>query len=40
MLTFSAHRRQLARLMLRDTGTMLDNGDPIDWLRRRSGGIG
>lgn len=38
VLTFSAHRRQLTRLMLRQTGASLDNGDPIDWLRRRSGG--
>lgn len=39
VLTFSAHRRQLARLMLRDAGAPLDNGDPLDWMRRRSGGL-
>jgi AraC-like DNA-binding protein len=39
VLTFSAHRRQLVRLMLRQTGATLDDGDPIDWLRRRSGGL-
>jgi AraC-like DNA-binding protein/uncharacterized damage-inducible protein DinB len=38
VLTFSAHRRQLARLMLRDAGVAVDQGDPIDWLRRRTGG--
>ena len=39
VLTYSAHRRQLARLMLRDAGLTLDEGDPITWLHRRSGGI-
>lgn len=39
VLTFSAHRRQLARLMLRETNVPVDNGDPIEWLQRRSGGI-
>ncbi len=38
VLTYSAHRRQLARLMLRDAGVAVDEGDPIDWLRRRTGG--
>lgn len=38
VLTFSAHRRQLARLMLRETGAIPDESDPINWLRRRSGG--
>ncbi len=37
VFTFAAHRRQLLRLMLREAGTHCDNGDPIDWLRRRSG---
>lgn len=37
VLTFSAHRRQLARMMLRETGASIDSGDPIEWLRRRSG---
>ena len=39
VLTFSAHRRQLVRWMLRDAGVSLDAGDPIDWLRRHSGGM-
>lgn len=38
VLTFSAHRRQLARMMLRETGVEMDSGDPIDWLHRRSTG--
>lgn len=38
VLTYSAHRRQLLRLMLRAPGRTLDEGDPITWLRRRSGG--
>lgn len=38
VLTYSAHRRQLLRLMLRDAGRTLDEGDPITWLQRRSGG--
>ncbi|MGC0143254.1 helix-turn-helix domain-containing protein [Pseudactinotalea sp. Z1732] len=38
VLTFSAHRRQLVRMMLRETGASTDGGDPIDWLHRRSGG--
>jgi AraC family transcriptional regulator len=37
VLTFSAHRRQLVRHMLRsaglDEGAGLDRGDPIEWLR-------
>lgn len=33
VLTFAAHRRQLARLMLRDAGQQVDSGDPIIWLR-------
>ncbi|HLR96510.1 MAG TPA: helix-turn-helix domain-containing protein [Jiangellaceae bacterium] len=37
VLTFSAHRRQLVRMMLRETDANLDSGDPIDWLHRRSG---
>ncbi|HSK33447.1 MAG TPA: helix-turn-helix domain-containing protein [Propionicimonas sp.] len=39
VLTFSAHRRQLARLMLRQAGATPDSGDPIDWLQRRTGGL-
>ena len=38
VLTYSAHRRQLLRLMLRQAGVEVDTGDPIDWLRRRRGG--
>jgi AraC family transcriptional regulator len=38
VLTFSAHRRQLARLMLRAAGQDPGEGDPITWLRRRTGG--
>jgi hypothetical protein len=33
VLTYAAHRRQLARLMLRAQGITVDHGDPIDWLR-------
>ncbi|MCW2797869.1 helix-turn-helix domain-containing protein [Nocardioides sp.] len=40
VLTFSAHRRQLVRQLLRAQGHEVDHGDPIDWLRRRTGGIG
>lgn len=35
VLTFSAHRRQLARQMLRAAGHPVGPGDPIMWLRRR-----
>ncbi|WP_104524576.1 helix-turn-helix domain-containing protein [Blastococcus atacamensis] len=34
VLTYSAHRRQLVRQMLRAAGREVDTGDPIDWLRR------
>jgi AraC family transcriptional regulator len=34
VLTFSAHRRQLARHMLRAAGHPVGPGDPIMWLRR------
>ena len=37
VLTFAAHRRQLARHMLRENGAEVDHGDPIDWLRQRAG---
>jgi AraC-like DNA-binding protein len=37
VLTFSAHRRQLARQLLRASGQKLDTGDPINWLRARHG---
>lgn len=35
VLTFSAHRRQLVRQMLRAAGHRVGSGDPINWLRRR-----
>jgi AraC family transcriptional regulator len=34
VLTFSAHRRQLVRHMLRSAGHKVGAGDPIMWLRR------
>ena len=37
VLTYAAHRRQLARHMLREAGIDADHGDPIDWLRQRAG---
>ena len=37
VLTFSAHRRQLARHLLRLCGQRVDTGDPINWLRARRG---
>ena len=36
VLTFGAHRRQLARHWLRAAGVPVDAGDPIDWLSRRT----
>ncbi|GAA1478168.1 AraC family transcriptional regulator [Nocardioides aestuarii] len=35
VVTFSAHRRQLARQLLRELGVETDAGDPIEWLRER-----
>ncbi|XKK38120.1 helix-turn-helix domain-containing protein [Nocardiopsis sp. ARC36] len=35
VLTFSAHRRQLVRQMLRAAGVEVDHGDPIEWLQGR-----
>ena len=35
VLTYSAHRRQLVRHMLRAGGHAVDEGDPIMWLRSR-----
>jgi len=35
VLTFSAHRRQLVRQMLRAGGAEVDHGDPIEWLQNR-----
>ncbi|MDK8433478.1 hypothetical protein ACH82I_09915 [Brevibacterium sp. GP-SGM9] len=37
VLTFSAHRRQLVRQMLRLLERPVDDGDPIMWLRRLRG---
>lgn len=37
VLTYSAHRRLGVRGMLRDLGVEVDEGDPINWLRRRAG---
>jgi len=36
VLTYSANRRLGVRAMLRDHGIEVDEGDPINWLRRRS----
>ncbi len=36
VLTFSAHRRLLARHWLRAAGVTVDPGDPIEWLTRRN----
>lgn len=36
VLTFSAHRRQVARELLRECGAEVDGGDPIEWWRERS----
>lgn len=35
VLTYSSHRRQLARHLLRAAGVEVDDGDPIMWLRGR-----
>ncbi len=35
VLTYSAHRRQLVRHVLRSAGVEVDHGDPIEWLRAR-----
>jgi AraC-like DNA-binding protein len=37
VLTYSAHRRQLARQLVRGLGREVDSGDPINWLRARMG---
>jgi hypothetical protein len=34
VLTYSAHRRQLARTMLARLGVETRTGDPLDWMRR------
>jgi len=37
VLTYSVHRRQLARHLLRLCGLRVDTGDPINWLRAQRG---
>lgn len=37
VLTYSTHRRQLARQLIRAAGHEVDSGDPISWLRARMG---
>jgi AraC family transcriptional regulator len=37
VLTFAAARRSLVRQMIRVGGGEIDDGDPIDWLRRQMG---
>jgi AraC family transcriptional regulator len=37
VLTFSAHRRQLSRQLVRGLGHKVDSGDPINWLRAQRG---
>lgn len=37
VLNYAAHRRTLARSLLRIAGVETDEGDPIDWLRRAQG---
>ena len=37
VLTFSIHRRQLARHMLRQAGVTVPDPDPINWLRAQQG---
>ena len=34
VLTYSAHRREVARTMLARHGVTADRGDPLDWMRR------
>ena len=36
VLTFSAHRRQVVRELLRECGVAVDSGDPIEWLREHA----
>jgi AraC family transcriptional regulator len=36
-ITYAAHRRQLARHLIRAGGHEVDDGDPINWLRRLRG---
>ncbi len=37
VLSYAAHRRQLARHLLRSAGVEADDGDPITWLRAERG---
>ncbi|WCO68076.1 helix-turn-helix domain-containing protein [Iamia majanohamensis] len=37
VITFAAFRRGVARMLLREAGHEVDDGDPIDWLRAREG---
>ena len=37
VVTFSIHRRQLARHMLRHAGVTVPDPDPINWLRAQQG---
>jgi hypothetical protein len=37
VITYAAHRRQLARHLIRAGGHEVDDGDPINWLRRLRG---
>jgi hypothetical protein len=37
VITYAAHRRQLARHLMRAGGHEVDDGDPINWLRRLRG---
>lgn len=39
VLTFSAHRRQLVRHMLRAAGCRVDHGDPLEWQRGASSSV-
>lgn len=40
VLTYAAARRLVARVMLRLADVDVDDGDPIDWMRARSGALG
>ena len=37
VLEYAAHRRQLARHLIRAGGHEVDDGDPITWLRQVRG---
>jgi len=37
VITYAAHRRQLARHLIRAGGREVDDGDPINWLRKLRG---